>query len=272
MTSTDNTPSVEGKLAIVTGGGSGIGRAIVTRLVRAGYACVLAGRRKDKLDETVERATAEGGGGRAVAVAADITTEEGRATILETADAQPERLSALANNAGGTYIAPLFAQDVNEWRANFTLNVEASAFLSFQAMRRMSENGGGAIVNIASVYGIVGLNDTFYEGWISPEGPDGPERGVAYAACKGALRQMSRELAVAGAKMAVRVNSVSPGMIQVDRQRVSQENVDRLNKATPMGRMGQPEEIAGAVNFLLSSEASFITGVDLVVDGGWTIW
>lgn len=261
---------MESQLAVVTGGGSGIGRATVIRLARAGFACVLAGRRQDPLDETATLVA--NAGGRAVPVAADVTTEDGRAAIMAVVDAQPEPLRALVNNAGDTYIAPLFAQEPAKFRDNLALNVEAAAFLSFAAMRRMSENGGGAIVNIASVYGIVGLNDRFYPGRIAPDGADGPERGVAYAAGKGALRQMSRELGVAGAKMGVRVNTVSPGMIHVDKFELSQDLIDGFSSATPMGRLGRPEEIAGAVNFLLSDEASFITGAELVVDGGWTIW
>ena len=262
--------AVDGRLAIVTGGGTGIGRATASRLARAGYTCLLAGRRKEKLEEAARSIGAEGG--LAVIVAADVTTEEGRNAILEAADAQPATLAALVNNAGTTYLAPLFAQDLRKWRENFALNVEAAAFLSFEAMRRMRDSGGGGIVNIASVYGIVALNDVFYQGTITPDGQDGPERGVAYAACKGALRQMSRELAVAGSKLGVRVNTVSPGMIHVEKYDLSQDQIDRFSEATPLGRLGRPEEIAGAVHFLLSEEAGFITGAEIVVDGGWTIW
>jgi NAD(P)-dependent dehydrogenase (short-subunit alcohol dehydrogenase family) len=108
---------------------------------------------------------------------------------------------------------------------------------------------------------------------IPADTPAGPVRGVAYAASKGALRLLSRELAVAGAKMGVRVNTVSPGPIQVEKyQDLESDTVRRFNEATPMGRFGRPEEVAGAVNFLLSSEASYITGAEIVIDGGFTLW
>lgn len=258
------------RLAIVTGGGTGIGRATAVRLARSGYTCVLVGRRKDRLDETAELMADEGGCG--VPIAADVTTEEGRAAIVETADAREEPLRGLVNNAGRTYLAPLFSQELLKWRDNFALNVEAAAFLSFEVMRRMKEAGGGAIVNIGSVYGIVALRNEYYGDMVPFDTPDGPIRGVAYAAAKGAVRSLTRELGVAGARMGVRVNTVSPGMIPVDDYQFDSQTIRTFCDATPLGRLGRPEEIAHAVNFLLSAEASFITGAELVVDGGWTSW
>lgn len=262
--------SMTGGVAVVTGGGTGIGRATAVRLARSGYTCVLAGRRKELLDETAEMVACEGQ--RAVVVSSDVTTDEGRAAILDTVDAQAEPLRSLVNNAGGSNLAPLFDQDVQKWRGNFALNLEAAAFLSFEAMRRMGTAGGGAIVNIASVYGMVALNNAFYRNRLASDTPDGPVRDVSYAASKGGLRMLSRELAVAGGPMGVRVNTVSPGMIQVEKTRLEPDTAKVFADATPMGRLGRPAEIANAVNFLLSSEASFITGAEIVVDGGWTLW
>lgn len=262
--------TVDGVLAVITGGGTGIGRATTLRLARSGYVCVIAGRRAGPLAETAEL-VAEAGG-QAVPVTADVTTEDGRAAIVAELDTRLEPLGALVNNAGDTYLAPLFAQDLTRWRENLALNVEAAAFLSFAAMRRMADTGGGAIVNVASVYGSVALDPRFYPQLIPPPGADGPVRGVAYAAGKGALRQLSRELAVAGAPMRVRVNTVSPGMVEVDAHALTDGQVERFADATPMGRLGQPEEIADVVAFLLSADASFVTGAEVVADGGWTLW
>ncbi|WP_243769716.1 SDR family NAD(P)-dependent oxidoreductase [Amycolatopsis acidicola] len=254
---------------MVTGGGTGIGRATAIRLSESGYECLVVGRRKEKLDETVECIT--GRGGKAVPVPADITTVEGREKIFEVVDVQESCLSALVNNAGDSNLAPLFDQDLKKWQGNFSLNLESAAFLAFEAIERMSESGG-AIVNVASVYGMVALNNRLYADRFPASSAEGPTRDVSYAASKGALRMLSRELAVAAAPMGVRVNTVSPGMIQVEKHEFESDYLRKFEEMTPMGRLGRPAEIAGAINFLLSPEASYITGSEIVVDGGWTVW
>lgn len=256
--------------AIVTGAGTGIGRAIALRLSSAGFSVVLAGRRERPLEETALQ-IAELGGDASV-VPADVSIPEGRGAILAASAGRSDRLTALVNNAGDSSLAPVLAPDLQRWRANYALNIESAAFLSAEAMRVMGASGGGSIVNVASIYGKVALNNRFYRSRLPVDTPDGPVRDVAYATSKAALRMLSRELAVAGASMGVRVNTVSPGMIQVNKVELSREDLALFEEATPLGRFGRPEEVAAAANFLCSVEASFVTGAEIVVDGGWTLW
>lgn len=138
----------------------------------------------------------------------------------------------------------------------------------------MRDHGGGRIVNIGSVYGSLGLNNTYYGArlpWIT-DGNRGPVREVAYSASKGAVLQLTRELATALGPWNITVNTVTPGMIPVAAIPMAEDIRDRLSGMTPLGRVGLPSEIAPAVWFLAGPGASFITGAELKIDGGWSIW
>ncbi len=132
----------------------------------------------------------------------------------------------------------------------------------------------GRIINIGSVYGSLGVNAQFYGSMLNPDTPDGPTRQVSYHTSKGGVLNLTRDLAIAVAPWGVTVNCISPGMFITEQSRavVDPEVITALSRMTPAGRFGDPPEIGHAVAFLASEEAAFITGIDLKVDGGWSIW
>jgi NAD(P)-dependent dehydrogenase (short-subunit alcohol dehydrogenase family) len=259
------------RTAIVTGAGTGIGQAIALRLAEKGIRTLIVGRRPEPLAETVRRATADGG--EIVALSADIAAAEGREAAVRAALDAFGRIDILVNNAGVSSIAPLLASTEEEWRRVMATNVDAAFFMAQAVLPSMRERRWGRIVNIGSVYGVLALNPALYDGF-SEHGPSGPRRQPAYHTSKGAILNLTRDLAAAVAPWNVTVNTVSPGMVITEQSDglLSAEVERKLCAMTPLGRFGKPDEIAYAVRFLASEEAAFITGEELRVDGGWTIW
>lgn len=263
-------PTAERGLAVVTGGGAGIGRAITLEFVRAGYPCLIAGLVEDELRGTVDLAGARGA--RVQTVECDLAEEAGRETLRRAAEDTGLDLRVVVNCAAQCTGLSLFDQSREDWRKQLDVNLLAVALLSGWAIDRMRESGGGSVVNIGSVYGRLALNPRFYEGVYPQETGKGPVRALAYHASKGALAALTRDLAAAAGRWNIRVNSVSPGMINTPERHFDGERYAGFAENTPLGRMGTPEEIAGVVEFLASERASFVTGADWVVDGGWSIW
>jgi NAD(P)-dependent dehydrogenase (short-subunit alcohol dehydrogenase family) len=260
------------RVAIVTGAGSGLGRATTHVLGASSIACVLVGRREDALRSTLADGRFPAGGH---VVAADVGDAADRDRIVEESLERFGRIDILVNNAGISGSAPLLELDVEAWRAVMQTNVEALFFLAQAVLPTMREQGYGRIVNIASVYGTLALNSALYPGMFQAEGVDrGPVRQPAYHTSKGAVLNLTRDLAAAVAPWGVTVNTISPGMFVTEQTRgiVSDDVIESLSRMTPIGRFGDPPEIGYAVRFLASEEAAFITGAELRVDGGWTIW
>jgi NAD(P)-dependent dehydrogenase (short-subunit alcohol dehydrogenase family) len=258
------------RVAIVTGAGTGIGQAIALDLARHGIRTFILGRRQPPLDETVRRAPKDN---PVAALSADITDAADRERAVKAVLDRFGRIDILVNNAGVSSIAPLLSSTEAEWRRVMATNVDAMFFMSQLALPSMRERQWGRIVNIGSVYGALALNPSFYETF-TDEGGLGPKRQPAYHTSKGAVLNLTRDLAAAVAKWKVTVNTVSPGMVVTEQSDglLSPEVERKLCDMTPLGRFGKPEEIAYAVRFLASEEAAFITGEELRVDGGWTIW
>jgi NAD(P)-dependent dehydrogenase (short-subunit alcohol dehydrogenase family) len=257
-------------VAIVTGAGTGIGQAIALELAKAGIRTMIVGRRAAPLDETVARSPQAN---PIASLSADITDARDRERIVAAALDRFGRIDILVNNAGVSGQAPLLDSSEDEWRRIMATNVDAAFFMAQAVLPSMRERMWGRIVNIGSVYGVLALNPALYDAF-AEDGARGPIRQPAYHTSKGAILNLTRDLAAAVAKWKITVNTVSPGMVMTEQSEgiLSPEVERRLSAMTPLGRFGKPEEIAYAVRFLASDQAAFITGEELRVDGGWTIW
>lgn len=264
----------EQRVALVTGGGTGLGRAMVEVLAESGVHCGIVGRRIDRLEQTASQLAGPRVPGRIHVIQADVTSTGDRQRAVAECVDHFGRLDVLVNNAGISARAPLLSYTEQDWRKVMETNVEAGFFMAQAAISHMRRVGWGRIINIASVYGSLGLNAQLYPGMFPDSEEEGPVRQPAYHTSKGAVLNMTRELAIAVAPWAITVNAVTPGMFMTEQSSgiISQDVIDSLSRMTPMGRFGEPREVAYAVRFLASEEASFITGAELRVDGGWTIW
>jgi NAD(P)-dependent dehydrogenase (short-subunit alcohol dehydrogenase family) len=248
---------LDDRVALVTGAASGIGRAIAVGLAESGadVGCVdLSG---SDLDGTV--AAVQTAGRRAVAVPTDVTNATSIGTAVEAVEAGLGPLRLAVNSAGIANAAPAEEMALSQFQQVLDVNV-TGVFLSAQAEgRAMLRNGGGAIVNIASMSGTI-VNRGL--------------RQAHYNASKAAVMHLSKSLAMEWAARGVRVNSISPGYTATPmnlRAEVA-EQVKQFEADTPLGRMAEPDEMVGPTVFLLSDAASFCTGVDLLVDGGFVCW
>ena len=252
-----NTSSrLAGRTAIVTGAGRGIGAAIAQRLADDGAEVLLVGRSRQPLEDTRKKIAESGG--RADVVTGDISVADDVDSIVSHAVKSWGRVDILVNNAAVYDEPPFMEASPEAFRTTFDINVIGTFLMSQRVAKEMIGAGGGSIVHISSI-------DIY--------GADGPV--TAYTATKAAVSSMARTMTMELAPLGIRVNTVAPGFINADMLiKTSTPNViehmTKDFKRVPIRRLVEPEEVAAAVSFLASDDATAISGIDLVVDGGLT--
>jgi NAD(P)-dependent dehydrogenase (short-subunit alcohol dehydrogenase family) len=251
-------PRLAGRTAVVTGGGSGIGRATCLRLAAEGARVLVT-----DVDLETARGTAEeiaGAGGTASAGQVDVAAADADRTLAELVAEHLGPLDSLVNNAGVGAAGTILETAEDDWRRLFAVNVDGVFRCTRAVLGGMLERGRGSIVNMASVAGVVGLTNRY-----------------AYCATKGAVVSMTRAMALDYAGTGVRVNCVCPGTIHtpwVETFAAAAPDAEafraQMAARQPVGRMGTAEEIAAAVAYLCSDDSEFMTGSELIVDGGLT--
>ncbi|WP_052890354.1 SDR family NAD(P)-dependent oxidoreductase [Thermogemmatispora carboxidivorans] len=253
---------LDGKVALITGAGSGIGEQIALLFGRQGARVVVADLRPEAAQRVTEAIVAAGGQARAWTL--DVAEEDQvRAALAEVA-AREGRLDILVNNAGVSHVGNVLETSLEDWERVMRVNARGVFLCAREGVRQMlaQQPPGGVIINLASVAALIGV-----------------ERRLVYSASKGAVLALTRTIAADYVKQGIRCNAICPGTVHTPfvegylaRDFAGREDEVRqqLHARQPLGRMGRPEEIAAAALYLASDEAAFVTGSALVIDGGWT--
>jgi NAD(P)-dependent dehydrogenase (short-subunit alcohol dehydrogenase family) len=249
-------PRLAEKVALITGGGTGIGRACALLFARAGARVALAGRRAEPLAAVCKEIA--NSGGEALAVPCDVTNRQDAERAISEVMVRWGRLDILVNNAGGLFVGTAEQTPDEEWERLMDVNAKGVFLLSRAALAPMRAGGGGSIVNVGSILGLIGMRNR-----------------AAYCASKGAVTLLTKAMALDHAAEGIRVNCVCPSIIETDLVQelfTSQPDPQAARQARmdliPLGRLGQPQDVARLALFLGSDESSWITGAAFPLDGG----
>nr|WP_263326635.1 3-oxoacyl-ACP reductase family protein [Neobacillus sp. Marseille-Q6967] len=245
--------NLENKVAIVTGGNRGLGRAMALALAEAGANVVIVGRDEEKNQQVVSEVQEIGR--KAISLSTDLRDVDAIGEMVTTVVEKFGRLDVLVNNAGVSHTGRALEVTEKDWDKVMDLNVKSLFFCCQAAAKVMKEQGSGKIINLASVAGAVG------------------DLGIsAYTASKSAVINLTRSLALEWVRYGIQVNAIGPAYIETDMNTEELANPKVRGKIvgkTPMQRLGEPEELAGTVILLASDASSYITGQTIFVDGGW---
>ncbi len=247
-----DTFTLTDRVAIVTGAGQGIGEAIATAMAEAGARVVLTGRKRSTLDAVATRIT--DGVGEALVVPGDVSKRGDHQRIVDAAHNKWGRIDILVNNAGTNVRVPTEDYREEDWDTVVNTNLKGTFFLTQLVARRMIEQSFGKIIHIASLASITGLPNI-----------------SAYTAAKGGIGALTYQMSIEWAKHNINVNAICPGYIRTPLTQSVQESERGtfIQGRVPMGRWGEPEDIAGTAVFLASPASDYLTGQLIVVDGGW---
>lgn len=254
--------SLEHKVALITGAGSGIGRATALLFGQQGASVLVADKNESAAAAVVREITDQGGTAQPLAL--DVTDETQVEAAFAHISQTYSQLNILVNNAGISHVGTILETTLADWERVFSVNATGVFLCAKYAVKQMlaQQPLGGTIINIASTAGLIGI----------------PQR-LPYCASKGAVISLTRSIAIDFAQQHIRANAICPGTVHtpfvdgyLERHFADRKEamIQQLNARQPVGRMGKPEEIASAALYLASDEAEFVTGSTLVIDGGWT--
>ena len=252
---------LENKVALITGGGSGIGRACAEMFAREGARVAVSDISLERAQATTQFVTSHGG--EAIAISGDVSVGDDAQNMVSATVEKFGKLDVLVNSAGvsARNAMPKGSSPEEVWDKVMGVNLKGTYMVSWHAVPEMAKSGGGSIINLSSIMGLVGY-PVGMGGGFNPYNPS-----------KGGVLQFTRNLAIDSASKNVRVNCICPGYVETDLTSAltkDAEALSRLETLHPIGRLGQPEEIAYAALYLASDESGFVTGTPLVVDGGYT--